>query len=398
MLLPYPSVREDAAAMAPRAVVMGTIDLVRPLGLAGIRCAVVARPTNVAAYSRFTDALIEWSDPAERPDQLVERLIAFARRERRPPILFYEGDAELLAISRARERLEPLARFLMPDRVRVEELVDKARFRALAERLDLRVPRTVPLDGSDGDPTRLRFPLIVKPVVRTAAWAPLGDGAKAIEVATAGELEALVQRLPAGGADLLAQELIDGPETRIETYHVYVDREGEIVADFAGRKIRTRPARYGHSTAVLITEAADVLALGRKLTPSLEIRGVAKLDFKRDDAGRLWLLEVNPRFNLWHHPAARAGLNLPDLVYRDLAGLPRPRPSTARPGVRWMHRDVDARAAREAGVPFRRWLRWALACEARSGLSIDDPAPAVRGALMLLSQHVADRRSGAERA
>ena len=44
---------------------------------------------------------------------------------------------------------------------------------------------------------------------------------------------------------------------------------------------------------------------------ALGLRGVAKLDFKRTAAGELVLLEVNPRFNLWHLPGAVAGVNLP---------------------------------------------------------------------------------------
>jgi hypothetical protein len=46
----------------------------------------------------------------------------------------------------------------------------------------------------------------------------------------------------------------------------------------------------------------------------LGVPGVAKLDFKRDDPGRLHLLEINARFNLWHDPGAVAGVNLPATV------------------------------------------------------------------------------------
>ena len=45
--------------------------------------------------------------------------------------------------------------------------------------------------------------------------------------------------------------------------------------------------------------------------------GVVKLDYKRDPrTGRFYLLEVNPRFNLWNHLGAAAGVNLPLLAYR----------------------------------------------------------------------------------
>ena len=52
-------------------------------------------------------------------------------------------------------------------------------------------------------------------------------------------------RLVASGTELLAQELIPGPESRIESYHVYVDEQGAIVGEFTGQKIRTKPSAFG---------------------------------------------------------------------------------------------------------------------------------------------------------
>lgn len=49
---------------------------------------------------------------------------------------------------------------------------------------------------------------------------------------------------------------------------------------------------------------------------------------------------------------------------------------------------VAARAAGDAGVPVPRSLRWALTCEAKSGMSLDDPVPVVRGALILLDRRL----------
>ena len=157
-----------------------------------------------------------------------------------------------------------------------------------------------------------------------------------------------------------------------------------MVGEFTGRKIRTYPAAYGFSTALEITDTPDLGGLGRELVGQLGLRGVAKLDFKRDSAGELQLLEVNPRFNLWHHPGARAGVNLPALVYRDLMGLPRGPVRRARAGARWVHRH-DVRAARQAGIPLRHWVPWALSVEAKSAVTLDDPMPLVRGSLSRLA-------------
>jgi D-aspartate ligase len=118
------------------------------------------------------------------------------------------------------------------------------------------------------------------------------------------------------------------------------------------------------------------------------LRGVAKLDFKRGPDGKLRLLEVNPRFSLWHHPGARAGVNLPALVYDDLVGTSRARISPVRSGVRWCYNLHDARAARASGISLRRWIPWALTCEAKSAWAWDDPMPVLRGSLWRVSRRL----------
>jgi predicted ATP-grasp superfamily ATP-dependent carboligase len=106
-------------------------------------------------------------------------------------------------------------------------------------------------------------------------------------------LRALWPQLGALGLELLAQEFVHGSEARIESYHCYVDQQGRIAGEFTGRKIRTYPLRFGHTTALEITDAADVRSLGRDIVERLSLSGVANLDFKRDMQGNLRLLEIN---------------------------------------------------------------------------------------------------------
>ena len=361
------------------ACVMGDIDLVRSLGLAGIPCAVVARPGAAPRFSRFTRAVLEWADAWTRPEALVATLVRFAAAQPEPPTLFYQEDRELLLVSRHRDQLAPVFRFVAPDPSLVEALVDKAQFQLLAARLGLPVPparQLRPGDQTAAAALDLRFPIVLKPLTRrTDQWEPLGGSGKALQVQNPAELSRLWPRLAAANLELLAQELIPGPETRIESCHVYVDGDGEIVASFTGQKIRTWPRHYGHSTALTITDAPDVAALGRELVSQLQLRGVAKFDFKRGPDGTLYLLEVNPRFTLWHYPGAVAGVNIPALVHGDLVGLPRPAIPRARAGVTWCKVWSDVAAARESGVPLWKWMPWALRCEAKRAVAWDDPLP-----------------------
>jgi hypothetical protein len=239
------------------------------------------------------------------------------------------------------------------------------------------------------------LPLIVKPMPRRwELWDPTGAGGKAVRANSFVELTAALNRLPADECDVLAQELVAGPETRVESYHAYIDDHGETVAEFTGRKIRRWPAEYGHSTALEVTDAADVAAVGRDVLERIGLRGrVAKVDFRRDRHGCIWLLEVNPRFTLWSHVAARAGVNLLAPVYRDLIGEPRGASAGPGPVPGGSSASRPARSSR-SGIPVLRWGVWAAACEAKSGVFLDDPLPFIFGCAQAIRQAANRIRSG----
>lgn len=376
----------------PLACVMGDMDLVRPLGLAGVRCAVLTPPDGLPQFSRFAAKTIFWSDEDIEggAGALLEHLVQFGMRQAVQPILFYEQDAQLLFVSRNRDVLSKAFRFVVAERVLVEDLVDKGRFQKMAECRNLPVPpaRLVHPSISFVVPELdIRFPVVVKPLWRRRSWS---EAAKVVRIDTPEALREAWPRWAAQDIDLLVQEMILGDETRIESYHVYVDGHGEIAGEFTGQKIRTYPIVHGYSTALTITAADDVAALGRALVTALGLRGVAKFDFKRDPDGRLHLLEINPRFNLWHHLGAVAGVNLPALVFADLTGMPRPAATLQRVGVRWCRFADDWRAAKECGVPLLKWLPWAMSCEATS-LAWDDPMPFARTLWRAASARVATR-------
>src|SRR5918993_383060 len=107
---------------------MGSMDLVRPLGLAGIPCVPVAPPGSEPLYSRFASQVISCADLSSDSAELLEALMRFGEGCPVQPILFYEEDQQLLFVSRQRERLSRAFGFVIADPVLVEDLVDKGRF------------------------------------------------------------------------------------------------------------------------------------------------------------------------------------------------------------------------------------------------------------------------------
>ena len=211
--------------------------------------------------------------------------------------------------------------------------------------------------------------------------AAIGTTQKALRIESRGEMERLLPLLATHETDFIVQAAIEGGEERILSYHAYVRPGGVVVAEFTGKKVRTSPRRYGVSTYVEITDDPTLRQLGRRLLERLGFCGVLKMDFKQDERdARLYLLEINPRFNLWHHPAAVAGLCLPELFYQDCIEPGSARaPGSMRVGVRWMSLREDRRALNEyraAGeISLARWFLQIVTADVNEDFNLRDPLP-----------------------
>jgi predicted ATP-grasp superfamily ATP-dependent carboligase len=301
-------------------------------------------------------------------------LMAIGKSYAQRPVLYYGTDDMLLLISRNREALSEYFRFRMPGRELIEDLVDKARFQALAQERGLPVPPA--LSCTRETPAawvleQVGLPVALKPSTHIG-WLRSGastDGKprKALIARDAAELEVLHERVKSYAPIFLAQRFIAGGEDRIYSYHAYLSESSQPLGEFCGKKIRTYPMEAGVSTYLELVKYPELLRLGREVSRALGLIGPVKLDFKKDPIDdRLYLFEVNPRFTLWCYLGAACGVNLPKIAYSDLVGENCELPSDYRTGVRWLSFGNDLRTfLREYGP--------------RGGLSLTDWLLSYRG-------------------
>jgi predicted ATP-grasp superfamily ATP-dependent carboligase len=355
---------------------LGDLDLVYPLVMGGFGVAVGGNTLPEVRWSRHTTSCFDLPSPWREPEAAVARLTEFARTQRQRPALVYQTDAALLMVSRHRDALAEHFDFIIPEAHLVEDLLDKRRFASLIQRVGLPAPHTlVALGGENpGDLDALTYPVIVKPAVRDEGdrWGAVAAAAKAVRCQSAEDLALLLSEPSLAGMVVLAQDEIVGDEDQIFSYHAWIDDDGNTRAEFIGRKIRTWPAQFGVSTAVEIIDDSEVAHAGRTTLKAIEFTGVVKIDFKRDPAGNLLVLEINPRFSLWHHPGAKAGVNIPAMVVDHLRGRPvaQHQPTT---GVRWCNPWKDVVAAHRQGVSLIQWLRFLRTTDACYAAELDDP-------------------------
>ncbi|HEX3061810.1 MAG TPA: hypothetical protein VHP55_04040 [Usitatibacter sp.] len=357
---------QAAASQPPTAVLVGGVTLVRCLGLAGIRTVVATPdPQEPALASRYcAEAVL--LPPFDRPEAAVAALERLGERlgheDGAPPALLYGSDDALDLILPHRDRLSRVFLLLLNDAGVSEALLEKDRFQAFAEARGLPVPRSLTweeLQAHEG-------PVVVKPSAK-ADWhgSPLrnrvfGD-AKALVFET-GMAAVAHEGLAPHRDQLTCQEYVPGDDTCAWSYHGVADEAGVVLDSFIGRKIRTYPAGAGESAFIEMAEDDELVALGARIAAQVPLKGVFKMDFKRDPrSGRWYLLEVNARCNLWHYLGAANGVNLPGVACRYLARGERPvARSRYRTAWRWLSLELDARAflqlRREGSLGLLAWL------------------------------------------
>ena len=353
----------------PPVVLLGGLNIVRALGLAKIPVLIASSERRTSSMaSRYCKGAIALPPIAER-EAFAQALARAGRRlaetHGRPLPLFYDNDDRLALVQDFRELFAPHFALLLNEPVLGAALLDKSSFQDLAERHGLPIPRRLDSDSLAAE----NGPVLVKPKLRTA-WEhssvlqQLFGGAGKARIFASGreaQADATVQRL---AGQLAFQEYVAGDDEAIWSFHGFAAPGGEVLEWFVGRKIRTFPALTGDSSCLCLARDRSLVKIGRDIAARIGLTGIFKMDFKRSAAsGRFYLLEINPRFNLWHYLGAKSGVNLPQAAYEYLLDGARPVHAEARLGYRWLslrhdwpaYRDLKARGK----LGFGQWL-WSL--------------------------------------
>lgn len=353
----------------PPVVLLGGLNVLRALGIARIPAIVASSsPDAPVLASRHCAGHIALP-PMEHREAVVDALLAAGERLSaalgRPVPLFYTNDDALSLVQAEREALARHYRLLLNEPQAAEAMIDKQRFVTFAVRRGLPVPRQLEWETL----AAWTGPVVVKPKTRIAwddspVYRRLFGGAGKARVFPNGAAARNHPGMAQLAHEVAFQEYLEGSDRDLWSFHGFAAEDGELLAWFIGRKIRTWPALTGYSSYLELARDDKLAALGCQIVARAPLKGVFKLDFKRDPrTGRFVLLEVNARFNLWHYPAAKNGINLPAVAYDYLAFGRRPQSIAGTQRHRWLALRLDWRAYKElrgrGQLGFGGWV-WSL--------------------------------------
>ena len=318
----------------------------RSLGSKGITVAVGAETErSLSSCSRYASDRFCYPSPYQDPEGFFTAIRDYTASHR-DAVLFPMTDVTLGEILGRRYELEETIKFPFVDFERYAVASDKASLVALAERLGVPVPRTIPLtqivdiDGIIAEAEEFGYPVVIKPGmsrVRTT------DGWTRERVRYAESRDALRRELEKSDfcGNILLQERIEGPGIGI----FVLLHEGELVAKFAHKRIREKPPSGGVSVLCEgIEPPAEALNSATELLEKLNWTGVAMVEFKFDERDHKFkLMEINCRFWGSLQLAITSGVDFPFLLFQLASGGGIDRRTQYKTGVRlrWELGDFD---------------------------------------------------------
>lgn len=231
-------------------------------------------------------------------------------------VLITSSDGTLAVLREHREEFERHARIALANEAALEIAINKDQTLAIAEKLGIGVPRGVIL-SSVSEVTEaihdIGLPAVVKPV-ESWLWGEQ-QGVRLIceLVTTPDEARLAVEALTQFGGTVLFQQFLSGKREAVS----FLYANGEMYARFAQWAKRTQPPLGGTSVYRQSIELPeDIGDQAECLIREINLDGYSEVEFRRDSAGKAYLMEINPRLSASVEVAVRAGVDFPYLLYQ----------------------------------------------------------------------------------
>lgn len=237
-------------------------------------------------------------------------------------VLITSSDGTLAVLRRHRAEIERSARIALAKETALEAAINKDMTLEIARRLGIGIPRGVVVRAAGEVAEAVReigLPAVVKPA-ESWLWGEGGQpGVRLIcqLVTTVEEARMAVEELTQYGGATIFQQFLTGRREAVSLLYA----NGEIYARFAQWAKRTQPPLGGTSVyrqSIAVPE--DVGESAERLVREIELEGYSEIEFRRDNDGAPYLMEINPRLSASIEVAVRAGVDFPYLLYQWASG------------------------------------------------------------------------------
>ncbi|MBC7404202.1 MAG: FAD-dependent oxidoreductase [Cytophaga sp.] len=286
-------------------------------------------------------------------DELIKQLLALARQFTGTLILFVTEEKTVRTVSECREQLKAFFKIRLPQHERLMQLMHKQGFQELAEAISAPIPKTVRLQHPDDlvHAEILSFPCVLKPSEKNYQYGARFK--KAYKILSMDELKKWYLEIYPVMADMVVQEWIEGADSDIYFCLQYIGKDGEVVASFPGRKIRSWPIKIGGTASCTAAweHEKELTATTQAFFNQVGFTGMGSMEYKRDERdGKFHMIEPTvARTDFQEEVATINGVNIPLAAYQYECGLTSLNERVANPPLIWRDPQADRWALEEGG-------------------------------------------------
>ena len=122
--------------------------------------------------------------------------------------------------------------------------------------------------------------------------------------------------------DVIAQEVIEGPDTNKRVYLSCYNEKSERIANAMFRELRCVPVGFGPASVSEPVQDDEADEICDRFLRKIGYSGICEIEVKRDSRdGRVKLIEANPRLSGGGDAAPYAGVDLVWIHYQDMTGI-----------------------------------------------------------------------------
>ena len=289
---------------------------------------------NYADDSRYVDVRIQ-TDASYEDDEYLETVKRIIKEQGINTVIPM-SDFSAQFLSRNKEVLSPMVKYVMPGIDVFERGYDKNSLMALCEKKGYPHPQTVndvsSLDGLDIG--KLNYPLLIKPNHTCG-----GRGMTLVR--NKEELKAKFEGVFGQYGECHLQEYIPQGGAQVEV-QLYINEQQELVASSVIYKYRWYPENGGSSCCATMVKNDRVVDMCYRLLKDIGWVGFADFDTIEDPrTDELLVMELNPRVPACVKAAVVSGVDWPNIIVNEYMGELRVQP-TFKSGVLLKHLGMEA--------------------------------------------------------
>ena len=188
----------------------------------------------------------------------------------------------------------------------------------------------------------LIYPVIVKPAVMFRFYKE--SGKKVFLCNSKQELienyNKAIEIIP--NNEVIVQEFLKGGAETLYSFASY-SRKGKVIGSFIANRIRQKPMDFGVATTFAKTVVSDrIEELAKSIVKEMNYTGLSEIEFMYDEKIKDYkLIEINPRTWKWHTMSNIVGINLIEMLIKNLDGKQLEEQKNTKENIAWIEQLTD---------------------------------------------------------